>query len=161
MTSVWEFIKRNKGKLIAGGALAGGAYLAHRFYVEHRAAGEELERRAAEILDRLMPKSANNAGIGRGEGGESGTGDLLYGRNGHSSPRRNYIFDSNHRTCDDSIEHLLPTIKVGQLLFIAFKILVTFFVIVFIFLIRFSRESSRNLMLKAMRINWHCRALPI
>lgn len=30
MSSVWEFVKKHRNKIVFGGLLAGGAYLAHR-----------------------------------------------------------------------------------------------------------------------------------
>ncbi|UMM41943.1 hypothetical protein L5515_017972 [Caenorhabditis briggsae] len=75
LASAWEFAKRNKGKIIAGGVLVGSAIA----YISTSSKSVVLEKptTAAEL-----PNQA----------------------------RRHYIFDSTHRSCDQSITDLIPSV---------------------------------------------------
>ncbi|ULT82641.1 hypothetical protein L3Y34_012112 [Caenorhabditis briggsae] len=75
LASAWEFAKRNKGKIIAGGVLVGSAIA----YISTSSKSVVLEKHttAAEL-----PNQA----------------------------RRHYIFDSTHRSCDQSITDLIPSV---------------------------------------------------
>ncbi|CAO4385593.1 unnamed protein product [Caenorhabditis nigoni] len=75
LASAWEFAKRNKGKIIAGGVLVGSAIA----YISTSSKSAVLEKTttAAEL-----PNQA----------------------------RRHYIFDSTHRSCDQSITDLIPSV---------------------------------------------------
>lgn len=75
LASAWEFTKRHKGKIIAGGVLIGSAI------------AYATSSSGPKTLEKLNPSSElpNQA-------------------------RRHYIFDSTHRSCDQSITDLIPSI---------------------------------------------------
>uniref|UniRef100_A0A1I7TJF6 Peroxisomal biogenesis factor 3 n=1 Tax=Caenorhabditis tropicalis TaxID=1561998 RepID=A0A1I7TJF6_9PELO len=75
LAAAWEFTKRNKGKIIAGGVLIGSAI------------AYATTNTTSRTLETLSPSSElpNQA-------------------------RRHYIFDSTHRSCDQSITDLIPSI---------------------------------------------------
>ncbi|CAI2357196.1 unnamed protein product [Caenorhabditis sp. 36 PRJEB53466] len=75
LQSAWEFAKRNKGKIIAGGVLIGSAIA----YAQSTSTGRVLEKPHA---NNELPNQA----------------------------RRHYIFDSTHRSCDQSITDLIPSV---------------------------------------------------
>ncbi|CCD64637.1 Peroxisomal biogenesis factor 3 [Caenorhabditis elegans] len=75
LASAWEFAKRNKGKIIAGGVLVGSAIA----YVQSSSRPKTLEKVSTSSE---LPNQA----------------------------RRHYIFDSTHRSCDQSITDLIPSI---------------------------------------------------
>lgn len=89
MSSVTDFIRRHRGKIVAGTVIAGGAYLAQKFVREYY---EERNR------DRNLATAAQAAF------GMDPQRMMLQNR-------RFYIFDSNQKTCDSSIYQIVPSIK--------------------------------------------------
>ncbi|EFO82404.1 CRE-PRX-3 protein [Caenorhabditis remanei] len=75
LASAWEFAKRHKGKIIAGGVLVGSAIA----YIQSSSKNEALQK---VNTSSELPNQA----------------------------RRHYIFDSTHRSCDQSITDLIPSI---------------------------------------------------
>uniref|UniRef100_A0A0N5AKF7 Peroxisomal biogenesis factor 3 n=1 Tax=Syphacia muris TaxID=451379 RepID=A0A0N5AKF7_9BILA len=81
MQSVWKLIKQNRGKIVVGGLAVGAVYLIHN----------ALSRMNTEHLLLL---------------------NFLYILNiHHFQARREYIFDTNHRSCDDSLIKFLKFLK--------------------------------------------------
>lgn len=79
MSSVWEFIKKHRGKLILGGVVVGGIYAGQRLLFEN-----------SRLTQLESPFSADSLTL---------------------QSRKHYVFDSNQRTCDNSVIQLIPTLK--------------------------------------------------
>ncbi|EJW80910.1 hypothetical protein WUBG_08185, partial [Wuchereria bancrofti] len=80
MSGVWDFLKRHRGKIIAGAVAAGGA-----FVVQQAWRNSSLQLGSGWNRDREFNRSQIEA-------------------------QRHYIYDTQHRTCDISILNLLPSI---------------------------------------------------
>lgn len=78
MSSLWNWVKRHRGKIIVTGAVAGGAYLAKRFLDEN-----------PELVSALR--------------GLSGQRNAL-----EESLKRDYVFQAQQRSADASLEELSP-----------------------------------------------------
>ncbi|WKY07748.1 hypothetical protein Q1695_007316 [Nippostrongylus brasiliensis] len=79
MSGTWEFIKRHKGKIIAGGLLVGGA-----------------AAYALNSKDRHHQLTSSS----------------IVGKNDMKlQARRLYVFDTNHRACDQSISDIIPNLQ--------------------------------------------------
>lgn len=75
MSSVWEFIKKHRGKIVFGGLVVGGIYVGQKY----------LKNSFLESPFSNDPLSVQS--------------------------RKHYIFDTNQRTCDNSILQLIPSLK--------------------------------------------------
>ncbi len=99
MSSVWEFVKRHRGKLLLGGVTAGGVYLVHQAIERAQLRQEEARASALPLggvdVDALQLQVPFTSSISLHVACQA---------------RRHYIFDSNQRTCDNSILELLPSI---------------------------------------------------
>uniref|UniRef100_A0A0R3RSI6 Peroxisomal biogenesis factor 3 n=1 Tax=Elaeophora elaphi TaxID=1147741 RepID=A0A0R3RSI6_9BILA len=80
MSGVWDFLKRHRGKLVAGAVVAGGAF--------------------------VVQQAWRNSSLQLGSGWDC---DREFNRT-QLKARRHYIYDTQHRTCDISILDLLPGI---------------------------------------------------
>uniref|UniRef100_A0A1I7XU73 Peroxisomal biogenesis factor 3 n=1 Tax=Heterorhabditis bacteriophora TaxID=37862 RepID=A0A1I7XU73_HETBA len=77
--TVWDFVKRHKGKIIAGGVLIGGALTYASQSLKH---GNQAMLIRSYETDSLKIQA-----------------------------RRHYVFDTNQRSCDQSLTDLVPSIK--------------------------------------------------
>lgn len=104
MASQWNFVKKHRGKIVASGLLAGGLYAAHRYLEEH-----------PETVDKIIGQinkltSSENSGVGFDQPGATGEpGARSDGL--QSQLNKHYVFDSHQRTCDTSIQQLIPSLQ--------------------------------------------------
>ncbi|VDM98068.1 unnamed protein product [Thelazia callipaeda] len=80
MPGIWDFLKKHRGKIVAGAVAAGGAFVLHQTW-----------RNSSELISSSWNRERE---ISRTQ----------------LQARRHYIYDTQHRTCDASILDLLPSI---------------------------------------------------